>query len=97
MAKSLSKTELKLSKEERLLISTLVEYYQDNKGDLEAFLEGFAGQILSSELLKEHMHSVKWRMERSGPPARETRKKNYWGKKGRKALSGNNKEFVLED
>jgi putative GTP pyrophosphokinase len=53
----------KLSKEEALLIPGLVQYYLDNKGDLEAFLEGFAGQILTSKLLKEHMHSVKWRMK----------------------------------
>lgn len=52
-----------LSKKEKLLIPKLVQYYMDNKGDLEAFLEGFAGQVLSSRLLKEHMHSVKWRMK----------------------------------
>jgi ppGpp synthetase/RelA/SpoT-type nucleotidyltranferase len=63
MAKRLPKANPKLSKEEKLLIPKLVQYYQDNKGDLEAFLEGFAGQILSSKLLKDHMHSVKWRMK----------------------------------
>jgi putative GTP pyrophosphokinase len=63
MAKSPSKAKPKLTEEEKLLIPKLVQYYRDNKNDLEAFLEGFAGQIQSSKLLQAHLHSVKWRMK----------------------------------
>jgi putative GTP pyrophosphokinase len=63
MAKRPYKAKPKLSKQERRLVPKLVQYYEDNKGDLASFLEGFAGQILGSKLLKEHMHSVKWRMK----------------------------------
>ena len=59
----MKKAKPKLSKTEKALIPKLVQYYVDNKADLEAFLEGFGGQIMGSKLLAEHMHSVKWRMK----------------------------------
>lgn len=53
----------KLSKTDKVLIKELVALYLANKDDLETFLKGFAAQVLSSKTLKEHIHSVKWRMK----------------------------------
>jgi putative GTP pyrophosphokinase len=52
-----------LTKSDKRLIRQLVQHYLDNKDYLEAFLNGFGGQVLSSKLLKSYFHSVKWRMK----------------------------------
>ena len=71
----------KASMEERQLIPKLVQHYEDNKDDLESFLEGFAGQIMSSKLLREHMHSVKWRMKDPDHLRKKLERKILEGKK----------------
>lgn len=52
-----------LTKSDERLIRDLVKHYQDNKDGLEAFLDGFVGQVVGSKLLKAHIHSIKSRMK----------------------------------
>jgi len=51
---------------ERQLIRDLVEHYESNSDILRTFLGSLRGQVNDSKALKNHIHSLKWRMKDPG-------------------------------
>jgi ppGpp synthetase/RelA/SpoT-type nucleotidyltranferase len=86
----------KLSKKEKALIPALVKYYEENKDVLELFLDGFADRLLSSKLLKGHIHSVKWRMKDPEHLRDKLERKILDGKKRGKAYRVTEKNLFLK-
>jgi len=48
---------------ERRLIRQIVDHYRENRGILGTFLQSLKRQVLSSKILKPHIHSLSWRMK----------------------------------
>ena len=51
----------KPTRQERLLAKDLVAHYEANRGTFTTFLKSLQEQILASERLAPHVHSLKWR------------------------------------
>src|SRR5579863_7959165 len=86
----------KLTKKEKSLIGKLVQRYLGNKSNLEAFLVAFVGQIQSSDVLRQHMHSVKWRMKDPSHLRDKLERKILEGKEKRKPYRVTPKNLFLK-
>lgn len=80
---------------ERKHIRALVKHYEQNRGILRTFLYSLRGQILSSQTLKPHMHSLSWRMKKPDHLAEKLeRKLRVYKAKGKKFPITTNNLFV---
>jgi putative GTP pyrophosphokinase len=84
-----------LSKTDKRLIRELIQYYLENKDDLERFLLSLAGQVQGSKMLRYRFHSVKWRMKDPEHLRDKLRRKILEAKKAHKTYRVTTKNLFL--
>jgi putative GTP pyrophosphokinase len=81
---------------ERKLIRGLVRYYEENSALLSTFLQSLRGQIVGSQSLKPHIHSVRWRMKAPDHLEGKLRRKLREYKKKRKKFPITTKNLFVK-
>jgi GTP pyrophosphokinase len=84
-----------LTKSDKRLIRELVRHYLENKDDLETFLKGLVGQVLGSKALRNHFHSIKWRMKDADHLRDKLERKILESKKSHKRFTVTPKNLFL--